>query len=913
VWRAAISAAGHPARATLWLLAGDEYGFTVVVNRIYSRPLWLGFPSRSRRSGEGPLAMDTRDPLRGPLDTATLRRECDLTPYLAGSDEQPWLRAWSAMACDDAGALSLIGPGGTHVRREDEERLRLPVDRLLFLLCGILSRARSHEAKLAVGCPPGARHVPLILAVASVLARTLERAESARSSGPILVVSQDLDLRRCYCDILVGRGVHALPLNDVHPGSRLLSDGKRQALVGKILDSSMEGVCFFLPGLAPPRSLGFSPRQVVVDMRLAIWHRRLSDLVPWLRKAGKSVVALYTLGDFEAREKLTRADFLDLPLDHAAIRACRSRKPLSVLPATDHPVDGRLCNLDENLVRRHRLQGTPGSEPVEGALRSIREMLATCPDDLPDVQRARWVVALLARLPTPTGWYEAASHSLGRGTLKGLIERLGYRVDGQVALAPVMQTVRAQLLNLYDRLTVSNPLGEATARHLSAATAQHPSRRTLLLVRDRVVARAAAAWLESEGLGGSSSSAVEICSCNDFHRLDNTFGAVVVIGSFPSRYRWLSGAKLADDVTFVAYSFEWDAIERQLMYYYSTETAARNADAIGRCLTRLGCIVPRQPSASAPLPPLSLDRAAVLPGPRSAEKAAAIGKSLAGLASLLKQHISPAVARDAPEPDDVFEEDPPGASAAEPIEVERGDGIPCMILRVQSRWKGRGRIPLSATSIVDCITTERAATVERMEAQKLTQGTTLIRIDEEGRVGLFDRITELAQQRPGMENISKLRGVWQAALTKLAGRYRSGHAIDYGRILTDLRARGATIQTSIAIRFWFADIVIAPQTVATIRAVGLLAEQAELADQAATFDTAFRGLRSLHQQLGKQLADAIRRSVSADTGRSSGTLDAVTISMSELVESADLCEVLAIEHGPVAVAAHRVGRFIAEH
>src|SRR5262249_38094305 len=135
------------------------------------------------------------------------------------------------------------------------------------------------------------------------------------SSGPILVVSPDLDLRSCYCDLFVKN----VPLDEAYPGSRLLPSGVRERLTQRSESGALDGVCFFMPNLSLPSNVGFRPKLVILVLRFTKWSRRLPDLIPWPSRFGSGVLPLYTLGDADSEQAAAANGFLRFPLDHAAL------------------------------------------------------------------------------------------------------------------------------------------------------------------------------------------------------------------------------------------------------------------------------------------------------------------------------------------------------------------------------------------------------------------------------------------------------------------------------------------------------------------------------------------------------------------------------------------------------------------
>src|SRR5438105_855708 len=197
------------------------------------------------------------------LSIERLRTLIDWTPYVPTASAPGWLTQLSESTITGVGALCVLAPSGVSVRRKGG-RVRPALDPATILLLGLAEAVTRRGTAAAIGIPPDASHLPLLLAAAEVLRETL--ASSGRQSVTrrgVLLVSPDLELRSRYPDLVVRNE----GLDLAHPGSRMRPDGVRLPLRGSGRPA-VGGVCFYLPNLALPARIDFPPALVLVDLRL---------------------------------------------------------------------------------------------------------------------------------------------------------------------------------------------------------------------------------------------------------------------------------------------------------------------------------------------------------------------------------------------------------------------------------------------------------------------------------------------------------------------------------------------------------------------------------------------------------------------------------------------------------------------
>jgi len=121
----------------------------------------------------------------------------NMAPYKPLPSAPSWLAVLGRSAETDFGAQALLGPNGVSVATQTEQRLRAMPDAASLFMAVLASRMRGTGRMLAVGLPPSARHLPLLLASSVILANTIDQSLQERPvvGGGVLVVSPDLDVR----------------------------------------------------------------------------------------------------------------------------------------------------------------------------------------------------------------------------------------------------------------------------------------------------------------------------------------------------------------------------------------------------------------------------------------------------------------------------------------------------------------------------------------------------------------------------------------------------------------------------------------------------------------------------------------------------------------------------------------------
>ena len=804
------------------------------------------------------------------------------------------------------------------------------MERVGAYLSGLACRVRGTDVRLAVALPPGGRHLPLLLASAAVLDDVLTRAFDIEHAieGRVLIVSPDLDVRSRYCDLYV----QTASLDDAYPGGRVLPNGDVVPLRAVDRLQGDKGVCFFLPGLELPKRINFGPALIILDLRYAKWPNRAANLAAWSASLNNKcgVLALYSVGDLDTANALERAKFTDLPFDQAAIATCGDQSAGTRVDMRGLTVDWSLAKAPDYLRRKHEVKEVPGGDTVSTLISKIGGLLDEHERaESPDLNRARWLLAMLSQVPVPLVWYEQAAHAFGRSTIRRMISYLGSRSRHLVGLGAVMQTLRMSFDELYRLLESLNPRAEALKLMLPDIVRSLPNDgNLLLLVRDRTVARALQTWLEVDAFPDIKwLTRVEVKACAEYARMHaGHYSASVINGAFPRRYRWLAGAALGTQVTFLCYPHEVEVIQSQLEWLYGERAVMARARKRAEAISQL---IPGTPNndggakdAAKQLPALQLKKPHREGARRAAPQPHASGTGLSQLMEVLA--TARRTAEEASEEElggkslswkeDAGEEEAP-VEGLEQLDVEpHEDDVLCLSVRVNSQAYGAGMLWLPSDEMVECVRPDKPDDLSRLSTRELKPGDVLLRTDGEGRVTLFDRIVELAEDQPHLSYLAAFRQRWRNALQKLAAKFGDGWRTDYQTMLRELRRYGAPIQSEQAIRAWVNDYVIGPDDIRSVMAVGRVTGLEALERNANDFDAAFRSIRGIRQGLGRRLNGAIRRSFkhfAAGTSAPQGDQldDRLGVPMDELLATIDLSEVVAVGDEEQAVPVHLVGRF----
>jgi hypothetical protein len=870
------------------------------------------------------------------LNFATLQALADLHYYTPDTTAPLWLQGLGAIASRDPGVLAIAGPSGLTLDTDGSTSARTMPDAPSMFLAGLVDRVRGTERKLAIGLPPAARHLPLLLAGAAVLANVVDRMSGTppQGDGSVLIVSPDLEVRSRYCDLRVGTEL----LESAYPGSRMRPDGSRIMLSHEKRAADTQGVCFFLPGLSLPGSTPLRPALILVDMRYGRWVKRARDLAQWTATVGghAGLVALYTIGDTDTQSALVAGGFVDVPLDASAVAACVEHVPTPPTPLRAPSVDWALASAPTFLTRDHEILFTSHSGPVEAQLTAIHRVLTQhAQQDTPDLRRARWLLAVLGQVPVPLVTYEYSARALGRSTLRHMIDRLGSGRKADYGTTPLTMQLKDLFDHLYQTLWEANPREAALRELLPVTMTAAGEEQVLLLVRDRACERALQDWVAIEAFPDAPwLSRLEIRSCATYFALaTRRYRRVIANGALPRRYKWIAGAALGAQVTFLVYGHEAEIITQQLAAIYGAPANLARTAQRNQVITALSPVALRGGGAEAALPPLQLH---VPPRQADAEHASTKAKpekakvkpqmtitDLTQLGDALQRLEQARVKEESPTPPDAWTED---AEDEEQPEDDVGEGeehplqgasLHCIRVAVTSRAFGVGSVYFAEHRPVEVFRESTTKGLELVLPSRLRPGDVLLLTHDAERTNLFERIVQLVEGQPHLQYLAARRKVWQEAVRRMAARYSVGAQVDYARLLRALQTAGAPIVSELAVRFWVQGDVIGPESVKSIIAVGRVSGVEVLVGHAREFDQTFRYIRGIHQGIGMRLSNAIRCAFRSAAGGAveqpeSRLDDRLGIALDELLDSIDLAEVTAVEHATRLVALPRVGRFLRE-
>lgn len=846
----------------------------------------------------------------------SLQRRVDLSPYQPNPTAPQWLHALAEFATGDGGVLAVLGPGGIRTGTYDAtmrqwRKERATPDASSVLLAGLADRVRESGEKFAVGVPPAARHLPLLLAATAVMDDTLASQAGAvqLSHRGVLVLSPDLDLRSRYCDLFVGDD---LRLDDVKPGARMKPSGERVMLRpghrGMTGRDAEGGVCFFLPFLELPSQIDYQPAVVVLDLRFGRWVRRAASLAAWVSEAciGAGVIALYSTGDHDTFRALVDAEFADLPFDHEAISVSTSAMGRPIESSTGS-LDWALHRAEQFLDRSHQVESIRDAADLETSFGAVGAALDEHRqlDDLA-MHRARWLLAAMMQLPAPVDYYERAAAESGRARAGRMIDRLSASRawEGTGNADAIVQSVRVELRRAYQQLTQFNPRSAMLQRVLPQIVKSAGDDRVLVLVRDRTMERATRTWLLLSAFPHEPwLDQVDVVACPDYSRVAHVrYAAAIVNGAMPRRYRWITGAALGRQVIYLAYAHEHDVIERQINEVYSPSSrqprAAQRTAAI--CGDTADATSPGHVEQALPALRLALAERPVLTSPSRPSFAPRSMPPLTDIAEMPEFAPPPTSFAEGISVED-FDEDPPGDSTDLLVDDPAIDRIRGQRLLVESRLRGSGSLWLPADGTVEVVRPSEGVDVMRVEVTDIRDGDVVICLDADGRVGLFDRMAALASEQPEMTYLSTVRRLWVEALDSLVSQFSSAaNTVDWTAMLNELRRSEPRfrVTSEATLRNWARDEVIGPEDQYSVVAVGKVVGSSRVVALAPQLNQAFRRIRGIRQGIGRRLTGLIRRAfadAATGGGRDDNDLDDhLLLPLDELLESVDLAQVIAI-------------------
>jgi hypothetical protein len=532
------------------------------------------------------------------------------------------------------------------------------------------------------------------------------------------------------------------------------------------------------------------------------------------------------------------------------------------------------------------------------------------------------LLAALSQIPVPIIWYEEAARSLGRSTIRRLIDRLDARNHADTIDPAIMQTLRVQFQQIYTLLERENPRVESLRVTILQNHGNRNEGEILLLVRDRVCELAVRNWLALEAFPKETwLNCIDIKCCPQYADIaDHQYSVAIVCGAFPRRYRWIPAGALGIQTTFLAYAHEVGAIKGQLLAVYgkyalSNRSKKRN-DFILDVLSALEARTCEKESSIAELQ-LDCPEIALLTTDHDERSEKMVAGSAQELADIMEERSRIKTEEDIHQQlsTDLWEDDIGDEVLDESDDALNRtphlDDVECITMRVVSRSQGSCHIWLGKNTAVEVVQSQRPTEVVRLLPNEIHPGDVLLIIDEGIRGDLFDRVVDLAEQQPHLRYLASFRRAWRDTIQLLASQFRSGEAIDYSRMLLNLQTAGAPVQTEAALRGWVCEQVIGPEALGSIRAVGIVSGNQMIVKQANDFDNAFRRIRGIRTSIGRLINVVIRQTFTSFGGISEVGMhnldEKLLLPINELIETLDFAEVVSVESESVMKAPQTVG------
>ncbi|MDD5070509.1 MAG: DrmE family protein [Candidatus Omnitrophica bacterium] len=852
--------------------------------------------------------------------------------YIPKKDCPGWLNRLGFISKDDIGIQILLSSTGVTLNSL-EGSLRLMPEALSVYLAGLTAKARSLKGRFSVGLPPFGRDISLFLACTSVLSKIIERHQRLKvNNRGVLIISTDLRIRSLYCDLFIQKE----PLDIAFPGSRLLPNGEIQPL-GKSTHKIFSGVCFFLPHRKIlPNRISIKPDIILLDLRYGRLNSKVEDLVGWITKLKlpSGILSLYTIGDRVSRAILRKHDFCDFPLDHCGIQTCRSNVKQKIIGLNSSSIDLSLMEAVNALSRQHIVKNISLNPELKSTMSNLAVFFKEHNDNNHiELNRLRWLFAIYSQIPTPMVWYENIARGRGRWLPKNVIKRIGSNTRDIGNLGPVLQTFRAHFKLLDSLYEKSNPKAEEL-KQLILSLAKKISRdeRLLVLVRDETMENALSSWLSlSEFMGEAWLSYIDVIACKKYIQYSNQkYKYFISSGSLHYKYRWILGGNIGQFLYFLTYPHEVDIVKHQIEQFYDRDILNLRADRRRKAIGYSGSDTGKQENLQ--YPKLNIDIVGAYAPTQPTGKAKSkkqlgsfddLWESFKVQEELNKQNKEEAVddfqniCEDTMGEDDIEE----STSTLALKEIEQfaydADGVKCFKLTVYSKLRGKGQIWVNENAYVEYIRPSDSMELFRNGPEQLKNGDLFLIVDENQQSGIFERLIEIADSSPRIQYISVYRNIWRKAINILASKYQTyGAKIDYASMYTALRSAQIKIETYQTLKNWINDIVIGPDDISSIIAVGKTSNVLELVNNARQFDKTFNDIRSLHRTIGRKVASVIRRTFKLvatedEIEKDDDLQDYLGIPLNEIINAIEIAEILEITPpGKDGISPSLVGKFV---
>jgi hypothetical protein len=851
--------------------------------------------------------------------------EADYCPH---KNSPAWLRSLGLICKNDIGVQVLLGSVGVNLNLSSGRQLRLMPEALSAYLAGLTGMVQGNRRKIAIGLPPVGRDLSLFLACTTVLNKIIKRGKNITTKDEgALIISPDIGIRSFYCDLFVKQE----SLDAAFPGSRLLPSGKIEPL-GKSVHKIFSGVCFFLPHRRIlPKNISIRPDIIVLDLRYSRLNSKVEGLIKWVTelKPASGILALYTIGDRLSSSLMQETGFIDFPLDHSGIRICKDNLPSVMKTTVNSAIDINVSDACDSLSRQHVLKDVALAPDLSSLMQNLTQLFDEhSKNNHAEINRLRWLFSVYSQLPVPLVWYENRARTMGRWIPKNVIKRIGSNTRDIGNLGPVLQTFRATFTRMDAIYETINPKAQEIKKIiLSFADKLSNSHRLLVLVRDEIMESALSSWLSlSEFMGKEWLSHIDIVACKKYvHYANFRYAYFISAGPVHFQFRWILGANLGKILYFIVYPHEIAIVQTQIDQFYNHVYIDQRAEKRVQAINRLGQLEKQMDSKeNRYYPELTM----VVPQtPVQTIRKKELKQTVHSFEDLWdrfqKEEQEKQQNREERliEIDEVaerlIEEAAPEYSLDEVDSFARDvEGIKCFEISLSSRERGKGQMWVSEDAYVEYIRPTGAVELSRSGPQTLQVGDLLLIVDEQQQRGIFDRLIEIADNNPRMQYIAVYRNIWRKAIDLLASKYQASNGkIDYPAMYAALKTASIQVATLQTLQNWVNDIVIGPEDVSSLAAVGAVSGISELSQRAQEFDKAFIDIRSLHRRIGRRVAKIIRKTFKVvateeDIRADDNLQEYLGVPLTEIVNAVEVAEVTKINLSRDGIVPDFVGKFI---
>ena len=149
----------------------------------------------------------------------------------------------------------------------------------------------------------------------------------------------------------------------------------------------------------------------------------------------------------------------------------------------------------------------------------------------------------------------------------------------------------------------------------------------------------------------------------------------------------------------------------------------------------------------------------------------------------------------------------------------------------------------------------------------------------------------------------------------MAKYQKSNGKIDYVEMHKSLKEAGIKVATMQTLQNWVYDIVIGPEDISSLVAVGVVSGIMELSTKAKEFDKTFYEIRTLHRSIGRRVSSVIRRTfkivANEEEVRENDDLqEYLGVPLTEILNTIEVAEVQKVTLAEDGIIPDFVGKFI---